>query len=399
MAEQGNRRAAGVLKALRTLSFQLSGAQLGITITSLLVGFLVEPSLAPLVEPVLLLVGLPDQSIFGVSVAIGLVVATSFQMVIGELVPKNLAIARPLPTAFATATPLRVVNAIFRPLVVFLNAAANATVRLMGIEPRDEISSVHSLEELQVLIRSAREGGGLEEEEFSLLARSIRFGDKTAAAALTPRVAVVGLPENASIEELRNVAFETGHSRFPVYADDLDHITGVAHVKDSYAIEPGRRRETRVSEITRPPLVVPETKDLASLLAEMRRERSQLVVVVDEFGGTAGILTLEDLLEEIVGEIEDEYDTTTTEESHSPEGISVLSGMLHPDELLEQTGFVLPEGDYETLGGFLLSLFDRIPNQGDQIEYDGWEFKVIAMDGHRIDQVLMVAPLDGGRER
>jgi len=395
MADEGHRGARGVMRSLRTLSFQLSGAQLGITVTSLLVGFLVEPSLAPLVEPLVTAIGLPAGSTVGFSVAVALTVATGAQMVVGELMPKNLAIARPTGMALATATPLRIVNTMLKPLIVFLNASANATVRLLGIEPRDELSGVHSLEELQVLIRSSREGGALEEEEFSLLTRSITFGEKSAADALVPRVAVKALPKSESITGMAQLALETGHSRFPVYEEDIDHIIGIAHVKDSYAVPADRRHMTRVEEIMRDALFVPETKDLASLLLQMRRDRQPLTVVVDEYGGTSGIITLEDLLEEIVGEIEDEHDPRdrgTSQSREQPSGIHVVSALLHEPEVLEVTGFEMPEGDYDTLAGFLLSLFDRIPEQGDHISYESWEFKVVEMDGNRIDKVLVVAP-------
>ena len=395
LAEQGNKRAIGTLGALKTLSFQLSGAQLGITITSLLVGFLIEPAVAPLIEPLLEAAQVPAEAAFGASVAIALVAITALEMMIAELAPKNLAIARPLPMAFATARPLALINALFKPFIVFLNSSANLTVRLFGIEPQEELSEAHSLEELQILIRSSREGGTLDEEEFSLLARSITFREKSAADALIPRTAVDGLPLDTTVSEMMATAVETGHSRFPVYGSDLDDIAGIAHVKDGYAIEIDERPTTPVSKIMRPALVVPESRNLASLLAEMRRERQQLVIVVDEYGGTAGIITLEDLLEEIVGEIEDEYDPAEAapQEDVAP-GVHVCSGMLHRDEVNERTGFDMPEGDYETLAGFLLSIFERIPNVGEHTTHAGWEFKVTEMDDHRIAEVLMVAPAE-----
>lgn len=398
-ASEGDARARSVMRALRTLSFQLSGAQLGITITSLLVGFLIEPVIAPVVKPLVDLVGVPQDSSLGISVGLGLVLATSFEMVVAELVPKNLAIARPESVSYAIATPLRLANAAMKPLIVFLNAAANWTVRLVGIQPKDELTAVHSLEELQVLIRSSRERGGLDEEEATLLARSISFGDKVAADALVPRVDIVSLGRDATLQDLAKVAVETGHSRFPVTGEDIDDIIGIAHVKDVHTIEKRRRPAVRITQIMRPPLVVPESRELASLLVEMRRTRLHLAVVIDEFGGTAGIVTLEDLLEEIVGEIDDEYDPSQEDLlTSSPEGVHVVPGMSHADELRELTGFELPEGDYETLAGFLLELFDRIPSSGDHVSFDGWEFKVVEMEKRRIAQVLMVRAAAGPPE-
>ena len=392
LAEQGDRKAVGVLKSLRHLSFELSGAQLGITWSSLLIGFLIEPTIGQPLADLLSSAGFPETSALGVGITAALIIATATQMVVGELVPKNLSIARPLGMAKALATPMRIANLAFKPLIVFLNASANATVRLLGIEPRDELTAVQSLEELQLLIRSSREGGGIEEEEFSLLARSITFGDRVCADALTPRVSMISLESDDTVADLQRVAHGSGRSRFPVVGESIDDVIGVAHIKDSYGVDPARRKETPITEIMRAPLFVPESRDLASLLLEMRRDGQQLVVVVDEYGGTAGIITIEDLLEEIVGEIEDEYDPRESRLTRPPSGVHVLPGLMHAPELFDATGFQLPEGDYETLGGLLLTLFDRIPSQGDHVSYQGWEFKVVEMDRNRIARVLVVAP-------
>ena len=392
LSEAGDTRATSALQGLRTLSFQLSGAQLGITVTSLLVGFISEPTIGEALAP---LIGdiWPSVSALAVANVVALLLATIIQMVVGELIPKNYAIARPTELALLIATPFRFANSLFRPIIKFLNAAADWTVRLFGIQPREELQGVRSLQELKRLIYSSREGGVLPQEEFALLARSITFGDKTADDALIPRVSVVALKKDETIRGMRSIALASGHSRFPVCGDDLDDIAGVAHVKDAYRIPVEERDRAPVTSIMQEPLFAPESRPLNALLAEMRRERKHLAVILDEYGGTAGILTLEDLLEEIVGEIEDEHDPRPPLPITSPpEGIALVSGGLHPDELLEATGLEIPDGDYETLAGFLLSLFKRIPRQGDQVDYEGWEFKVIEMDRHRIVQVLIAAP-------
>jgi CBS domain containing-hemolysin-like protein len=189
------------------------------------------------------------------------------------------------------------------------------------------------------------------------------------------------------------LAVETGHSRFPVYGEDLDDIRGLIHVKDCYRWPVAERENVSVAQAIQPALIVPESRDLDDLLLEMRRERKQVAVVVDEYGGTAGIVTLEDILEEIVGEIEDEYDASATVYTAGvPDGVHVVSGLLHPDEMKSECGLEIPEGPYDTLGGFLFSRFNRIPAQGEHISFEGWEFKVVAMDGHRIDRVLVVEP-------
>jgi CBS domain containing-hemolysin-like protein len=392
MAEEGHRGARGTLAGLKTLSFQLSGAQLGITITSLLIGFILEPTLGKAIRPAVEALGLPERSSLGVSVGVALGIATASQMVFGELVPKNIAIARPERVAYRVANPLRLSNALFRPLVVFLNGAANMAVRALGIEPRDELSSVVSLEELEVLIQSSREGGGLGEEEYALLTRSISFGEKTAEDALVPRTSVVMLPRTATLADLGREALATGHSRFPITGENVDDIVGFVHVKDIFRYAPEERDEINVAQIVQDALVAPESKDLKSLLLDMRRDRRQMAVIVDEYGGVAGIATLEDVIEEIVGEIEDEYDPTYVTPALKPvdTGVNVASGLLRRGDLKEQTGLEMPEGDYETLAGFVLALFGRVPEQGEHLSYGPWELKVVEMDRNRIAKVLIV---------
>jgi CBS domain containing-hemolysin-like protein len=392
-AARGSARAKSTLTALKSLSFQLSGAQLGITVTSLIVGFLTEPAIAPAIEPLVGALGLGQRTSLGVSITIALALATAFEMVVAELIPKNLAIARPTGMALATAPALRFINRIFRRLILLLNASANWTVRRLGIEPQEELINVRSLQELELLIHSSREGGVLMEDEFALLARSISFAEKIATDALVPRMSIVASQAEETLADLRTKALESGHSRFPVYGDDLDDIVGVAHVKDLYRVPVLARDGTRVSAITQEVFVVPETRDLESLLVDMRRERKQLVIVIDEYGGTAGIITIEDILEEIVGEIEDEYDPTDLQLTPGAlDGVHVVSGLLHPDEVREASGFEMPAGPYDTLAGFLLSLLHRIPSSGDHVGYRGWEFKVVEMDRKRIDKVLLVSP-------
>ena len=394
LADKGDRGAISTLKALKTLSFQLSGAQLGITVTSLLVGFIVRPTLGEALIPAVEALGLPADAIEGVAVGTALAFATAVQMVLGELIPKNLAIAEPLRVSSLLATPFRLINAALKPLIVALNATANATVRLLGIEPRDELESTVSLEELETLIQSSRRSGLLPEADFSLLSRSISFADKAAADALVPRTKVVAIQRDATLAELAALAVETGHSRFPVYAQDLDDIEGVANAKAMFAYPMEDRAKIAVATVVADVPFVPESRPLDAVLTQMRRDRAHLVIVLDEYGGTAGILTLEDVVEEIVGDIEDEHDRAADPEPTVPvpEGVFVLSGLLHPDEVKQLCGFEVPEGDYETLGGFLLECFGRIPRAGDHISVDGWELKVKTMDGHRVAEVLAVQP-------
>jgi CBS domain containing-hemolysin-like protein len=392
LAETGDRRASSALEALRSLSFQLSGAQLGITVTSLLVGFIVEPTIGRAIEPLVRGIGIPEASSAPVSIALALVVATAAQMVFAELVPKNLAIARPLGLALAISGSLRLANALVRPVVAFLNAAANATVRLLGLQPSDELRAVRSLEEIQILLESSHAKGSIARHEFALLSRSISFGGKNAGDALVPRTAMETVEHDTSLSELTQRALTTGYSRFPVTGRDIDDIVGIAHIKDIYEVPREEWPTQPVRRITRDALVAPESRALEALLIDMRSARKQMAVVIDEYGGTAGIITLEDLVEEIVGDIEDEYDPASGPSlTASPDGVHVVSGMLHIDEVAEITDFRMPEGDYETLAGFLLTLFDRIPAQGEHVSYGPWEFKVVEMENRRISKVLMVA--------
>jgi CBS domain containing-hemolysin-like protein len=394
MADEGDRRAVSVLKALRSLSFELSGAQLGITITSIAVGYIAEPTLGEGLKPVLEDLGLPERTSLGVSVVVALFVATMIQMVFGELVPKNFAITKPVGSALVLAPMGRGINLLFKPLILVFNGAANWTVRRLGVEPKDELSVVRSLEEIERLIHSSRAGGSLPQEEFSLLSRSISFAGKAAADALVPRTSVVGVQIDTTLVGLREVSLNCGHSRFPAYGENLDDIKGMVLVKDIFATPHDRRGSTTVGSIMQDVLIAPESRDLESLLIDLRTERRQMAVIVDEYGGTSGIITIEDILEEIVGEIEDEYDVGEAASFTQPaiEGVNVVSGMLHLDEVREQTGLEIPDGDYETLAGFLLSLLGQIPERGDHVSYDSWEFKVVEMDGRRIDRVLVVAP-------
>lgn len=377
---------------MHTLSFQLSGAQLGITVSSLILGFVLDSTLGEIFRDLLGVVGMPPQSAAGTGIALALIVATASQMVFGELVPKNLAIARPLGTAYAAVNPMRAINRLFKPLIVLFNGSANWTVRRLGIEPQEELIPVRSLAELDLLIESSHEGGVLPAEQFSLLSRSISFGDKTAADALVPRVDVAALQRDDPVAHMIEVVLETGFSRFPVYAQNVDDIVGIVHVKDVYGLEVEARADERVGGIMRDALTIPESRPLSELLLDLRRQRLQMAIVIDEYGGTAGIITLEDLLEEIVGEIEDEHDPAEVTTGTPQEGIHLLSGTLHPDEVREASGFEMPEGDYETLAGFLLSVLAQIPKVGDHASYAGWEFKVVEMDGRRIAKVLLVAP-------
>lgn len=399
-ARDGERSAGRILNSLRNLSFELSGAQLGITVTSLVLGYTAEPAIAAAISPLMDDLGFMTEAIaLAVSVAIAFVLATMSQMVFGELVPKNMAIARPYRSAVLFAIPMQVVNRALRPLILFLNNSADWTVRRLGIEPRAELAGVRSMEELELMIRSSGEEGQLDDEELELLTRAITFTEKVAAEAMIPRVNVVAVNRHQPISELRQLSQETGHSRFPVYGLDLDEIIGIAHVKDTVGIPESQRALTPIEDIAQPGLRVPAASRLEYLLSQLQSEGRGMAMVIDEYGGTAGVITIEDLLEEIFGDIEDEYDEAEGTDGET-EQLDVLSGLLHRHDVEERIGFEWPEGHYETLGGFLVASLGRFPRVGDVVPAGLFSFQVLEMDGYRVDKVEVIrqsASEDGDR--
>jgi CBS domain containing-hemolysin-like protein len=388
--EGGDKRAKGVLAAVRTLSTQLSGAQVGITITTLVVGYLVRPSLATLLTGPLESAGLDDAA-DGVSVVLALAVATAFSMVVGELVPKNLAISVPLATAKVVAVPQRVFTTLVKPLITLLNGSANRLLRLVGVEPREELSAGRSPEELAALVRHSAAAGTLDQGTATLITRSLGFSSRTAADVMTPRVRTLTLERDRHASDVVTMARRSGHSRFPVIDGDLDDVVGVVHLKSAVAVPRERREEVPVTAIMSEALRVPETVRLDPLLVELRALGLQLAVVVDEYGGTAGVVTLEDLVEELVGEVSDEHDRSRPGVVHRRDGAWLAPGLMRPDEVREKTGIDVPDGPaYETLGGFVMAALGRVPAVGDRIPVRGATLTVERMDGRRVDRVRLV---------
>ena len=398
-AAAGSRRARIAQGLLRRLSFNLSGAQLGITVTSLLIGLLTEPAVATLLRPALEpLVG--EAAVHVVSLAVAIAIATIVQMIVGELVPKGLAVARPQRMTYILAPFVRVYGVMFGPVIGLLERAANRTVRLLGVEPTEELSHVRTLRELQVMVSASSAQGAIPEAATRLLDRSIRFEGKTAEDVLVPRTAVRALQQDATVADFVALAVDSGHSRFPVYGADLDDVIGTVHVRSVHGVPRERRATTPIRPFVRPVLAVPESRELGDVLIDLRREDTHLAVVVDEYGGTAGIITLEDVLEEIVGDIGDEHDPRRA----VPAAVVVagewtLPGLLNRDEVVERCGLLVPEGEYETLGGFVLDRLGRIPVVGDRFTSDGWTLEVVAMDRRRVALVrVLAAPIDDGGE-
>ena len=390
MAVEGRWPARAALAAVKRMSFHLSGAQLGITVASLILGYLIEPLASRLIDPLIEAVGGSSGS--SLSVLIGLLLATIFQMVAGELIPKNIAISHPEASVKALAPVATVVHGALSPVIVLFNGAANWTVRRFGIEPKEELEIHRSLDELAYLIHSSGDSGTLDPASHDLLRRTLRFGDKTAADALKPRVHVQGLPTTATVADLAAAGGASRHSRYPVYEGDLDNVRGIAAITSVFETPAAERATAAVTSVMREPLVVPETRFLADILNDFRSTEVQMAVVVDEHGGTAGILTMEDVLEEIVGEVDDEHDEAQPLTAGVEAGTFVVAGTLHLDEVEDASGLVLPTGDYETVAGFVLAHLGRIAVTGDVVHHDGWTIAVVEMDGLRIASLQLEAP-------
>lgn len=402
-ARTGDRRARQVQHAHRTLSFQLSGAQLGITITTLITGYLSEPVLARFVNPALSAIGFSESAAAATSLVIALILATSFSMVFGELVPKNLAIAHPLPTARATAGVQAAFSLIFKWAINGLNGSANWLVRRLGIEPAEELRSARSPQELGSLVRTSAQRGAIDKGTALLVNRSLRFGERTAEELMTPRVKIETLSTADTVADLIDTAARTGFSRFPVVDGDLDDAVGIVHIKHAFAVTAQRRRTTRLHTLAQKVPVVPSSLDGDTLMERIRSDGMQVAFVVDEYGGTAGMVTMEDLIEEIVGDVRDEHDEPEIDVQRIGDSWS-CSGLLRVDEISETTGYTAPEGEYETLGGLVLTELGRIPDEGDEVQlplYEGahdpggrWVATVTHMDGRRIDRVLLTPKPD-----
>ncbi|MBV9011820.1 MAG: HlyC/CorC family transporter [Pseudonocardiales bacterium] len=394
----GDRRSRQVQRARATLSFQLSGAQVGITITTLLTGYVAKPAIAELIRPGLQALGLPVSAVSGVSLGIALALATALSMVFGELVPQNLAISRPLQTARGVAGILTTFSIAFRWLISALNGAANWIVRRLGIEPVEDLRSARSPQELGSLVRSSAQHGTLDQGTATLLDRSLRVRERTAEALMTPRVQVQALRADEPVAALVDTARRTGLSRFPVYGSDLDDVRGVVHVKQAFAMSPGQRAVSQVGALASPVPTVPSSLDGDALLEALRGQGLQLAIVVDEYGGTAGIVTLEDLVEEIVGDVRDEYDRLEVSQVQPLDEQSwVISGLLRADEVADAVGFLMPEGDYETVAGLVLQRLGRIPDVGDEVELDGWRLTVMRMDRRRIADLRLTCGARAGQ--
>ena len=392
--EAGQTRLGMTIEALKITSTHLSSAQLGITLTTLLTGYMFEPAISGLLGPVLESSGLSAAVVRPVAAVTGVVLATLISMIVGELVPKNFALALPLATAKLVIPFQTVFTVVFKPVVLLLNNSANGLLRMVGIEPKEELSGARTAEELSSLVRRSASAGLLEKDTATLLHRTLVFSGHTASDVMTPRPRLASVPRTASAQAVVELAQQTGYSRFPVVDESIDDVSGIVHIKQAVAVPRDRRADVPVSALQSEAARVPETMKLDVLLGDLRGRGYQMAVVVDEYGGTAGVVTLEDLVEELVGEVADEHDRARAGVVQGA-GSLTFPGMLRPDELLERAGVHVPEdGPYETVAGFVMSELGRLPVVGDTVAITGGELRVERLDGRRIDRLRFTPSAD-----
>lgn len=384
---RGEKRLAPTIKALKITSTHLSGAQLGITLTTLLTGYTFEPAISSMLNGPLTAAGLPEAVVPGIGAVAGIFLATIFSMVIGELVPKNFALALPLATAKVVIPFQALFTAVFKPVILLFNNTANAIIRSFGIEPKEELSGARSAEELSSLVRRSALEGVLDVDHAVLLHRTLRFSEHSAADVMTPRVRMTAVNADDTAEQIVTLATSTGYSRFPVIGRDRDDVLGVLHVKQAFAVALADRASVTAADLMIEPLRVPESMGVDTLLVLLRKQGLQVAIVSDEHGGTAGIVTLEDLVEEIVGELEDEHDRARVGVVRTGRSIT-FDASLRPDELLDRTGVEVPDGEeYDTIAGFVTDQLDRIPELGDEVTVDGGTLRVERVVGTHVERL------------
>lgn len=386
-SERGERGLANTIRALKLTSTHLSSAQLGITLTTMLTGFLAEPALTSLIKPIFAGLEVSDATQSGFAVVLGMFLATLFSTLIGELVPKKLALTKPLETNKFVVIFQLAFTWLMGWMVALLNATGNAIVRLFGIEPKEELSSSRTAEELTALVRRSASMGALDQQTATLLTKTLALSQLVAADVMTPRPRMHTVQSDATMNEVIALTNATGHSRFPVIEGSSDNVVGVVHLKQAAAVPREKRNDVRVTAIMSEPLRVPETMRLETLMVELRGKGLQLAIVVDEYGGTAGIATLEDLVEELVGDLADEHDRTRTGVTRGANSSVLFPGMIRPDELREMAIKVPDDGAYETVAGFIMTALGRIPAVGDEVQIEDGLLRVERVDGRRVDRV------------
>lgn len=388
---RGERGLSPTITALKRTSTHLSGAQLGITLTTLLTGFLAEPSLTVLLEAGFLGEWFRGPTLHAISLAVSLVIATLFSTLIGELVPKKLALTLPLQVSKAVVRFQLLFTWTFGWLIWLLNSTGNAIVRSFGIEPKEELSSSRTAEELSALVKRSASLGALEQRTADLITKTLALSQLVASDVMTPRTKLSSLDASSTVQDVIALSHNTGFSRFPVFTGSNDDVVGIVHVKAAASVPREKRDSVPVTALMVEPFRVPETMSLEKLMGVLRSHGLQLAIVVDEYGGTAGIVTLEDLVEELVGELGDEHDRAKLDITGGKDKSFSFPGMFRPDELLEKLAIEVPEdGSYETIAGFLMAQLGRVAQVGDEVRIESGVLRVERMDGRRVDRIRFI---------
>ncbi len=388
LAQHGDLRARAARRLQTHLQSAIAAVQLGVTMCSIAIGAIGESALANAIRPAL--GNIPSE---GVAVAIGFVVMTATTIVVGELAPKSMALARPTRVVLAIAQPMLAFQVLFRPVIWALDFLGRGTARLLGAEPVSEHGERLSPTEVKMLVAQAARMGTFTAEEEELIIRALEFSRMSVRQVMVPRTEIVALPADISLAGLLQAIGRSSHTRFPIYRDTLDNVVGILYVHEIlHRVGELRPEGFSVARFTREPLTVPETAEVRQLLSEMRRRQVQIALVIDEYGGTAGIVTIEDLLERIIGEVRDEFERPLPEVVMLPDGTALVDGLMLIEDLNRRFGLSLSDEEYDTVGGYVFGMLGRRPQLGDEVTIEGARARVEELDGLRISRVRLVVP-------
>jgi len=391
LVREGVRGSAAAQNAIQNLDAYLSATQLGITLASLGLGWIGEPAFANLVTPLLGAVGIwSEKIVHSISLTLAFTLITFLHIVLGELAPKSLAIRRPEEMSLLVSPPLRLFYRVFYPALWFLNASSSFFLRMLYIAPASESELAHSEEELRLLLAESHRIGTLSASKRKLLENVFDYTRRSAKHIMVPRADIVHLSLLRSLSENLETIRQTQHTRYPLCRDDIDHVVGMIHAKDLFQPVDGLHDATDLLKLKRDILFVPESRPLELLQRDFQQRRVHMAIVVDEYGGTSGLVTLEDILEEIVGEIQDEFDTEAPRMESTPDGY-VVDGLVLLEEIASRLGIAVPEHESSTLGGFVIARLGRMARIGDLVALDGYTAKVVEMKGRRVSKLLLVS--------
>lgn len=391
LTKEGNFNAKVVLEALKDLDKFIAAVQLGVTISSIGLGWVGEATLSRIIEPMFWFLPASYQltATHTISVAIAFTLITVMHVVIGELMPKSIALQFPEKTSLLIAIPMQFFTKLFGPFITGLNGLGNLLLKLLKIPPSQASHLVHSMEELNMLINASYNEGVLNETEKEMLNNVFKFSDLTAKQVMIPRTDMSCIPSDITYEELNKITSDSQYTRYPVYEENMDHITGLLHVKDLYGLSL-RQEKFSLEKLIRPVLLVPETITMDNLVREFKKRHGQMAIVIDEFGGTSGLITLEDVLEEIFGEVQDEFDEEEADIKEIAENTYLTNAMMRIDEIAEFFELELIDEDVDTIGGLVLKLLGRIAQINDTVEIQDLECSVKEIDGARITKLVIV---------